>query len=75
MTKLSILAIVFITACATGSTSTGPVSPHQRSEAVGLYLSGATDEEIATKLALQPDEAREVVHGAILELNRKFYRR
>ncbi len=72
MTKLAILTVL-VTAC--GARSTAPVSPAQRSQAIHLYLDGASDQEIAATLACGPDQAHAVLHDAIVELNRKFYRR
>jgi len=49
-------------------------SPVQGARAVELYAAGATYEEVAAKLAVDHDTARELIRIGIVDLNRRLYR-
>jgi len=69
-TMVSILvAVAMATGCATHATS-----PAARANAVQLYASGASCDDIATKLSISRTEARELVRVGIVDMNRKLYR-
>ena len=64
------LYILFLTtAC-----GTAPRSPVERARAVELYAAGASYDEVAMKLDIDRDEARELIRIGIVDLNRRLYR-
>lgn len=70
MTKASILMVVAMaTGCAARQTS-----PVARQQAVQLFASGVPCDEIATKLNVDREHARELIRIGMADLNRKFYK-
>jgi len=66
-------AIAFV-ALLGGCAATTGRSPVQRARAVELYAAGATYDEVAAKLAVDHDTARELIRIGIVDLNRRLYR-
>ena len=69
MTKLSILtALVLATGCSVRSTS-----PAARQQAVTMFATGASCDQIASELQIDRDHARELIRTGMADLHRKFY--
>ncbi|MEJ7601049.1 MAG: hypothetical protein WKG01_24310 [Kofleriaceae bacterium] len=69
MTALPIAVLTALTAL-TVACGTVPRSPVQRARAVELYAAGASYDEVAIKLDIRRDEARELIRIGIVELTR-----
>ena len=68
------LAMVWLTACAGQRGVPIPPQRPEAIEAIQLYMKGANTRQVAAELAIDHATARELLHDAIVELNRKFYR-
>lgn len=70
--KAITLCILLTAACAT---SRPPVTASpKRIDAVQLYMTGASTAEVASSLAVEPAEARELLRLTLRDLNRAYYR-
>jgi hypothetical protein len=49
-------------------------SPQVRCDAMKLILDGGTIRDVAAKMALRPDEAREMIRTTLVKLNHVYYR-
>jgi uncharacterized protein YceK len=67
-------AILFVTAAMLGGCATHSTSPAARAAAVQHYASGASCDEIASKMMINRDYARELIRVGILDLNQKLYK-
>jgi DNA-directed RNA polymerase specialized sigma24 family protein len=72
MTKLTIALSLVLGAC--GASPRITATPEQRAAAMQLYMAGASTHEVADRLAMQPDDARELIHTTLRDLNRRYYR-
>jgi len=69
--RLLSVIVLAATSCAARPT----VSPRVGAYAAVRFAEGATTEQIAHELAVSTDDARSIVHAAIVDLNRRYYRR
>ena len=73
MSSHPLLAVIVL--AATACTARPTVSPRVRTYAVVRYAEGATTEQLARELAVSFDDARSIIHTAIVDLNRRYFRR
>ncbi len=69
-----LFVVVAAVSGAGGCAARTATAPGARADAVKLYASGASCDEIASKLSVDRDHARELVRTGIVDLNRKLYR-
>lgn len=67
--SLTILVAALTAACAAPRAH---VTPTQRATALQLFVNGASTDEIATKLAIAPDDARACVRTSLMTLMRRY---
>jgi hypothetical protein len=72
MSKLALTLSLVLAACAGPPRITA--TPAQRAAAIQLYVTGSSTDEVAERLALYPEQARELIHTTLLDLNRRYYR-
>jgi len=69
------LFLAIALAIATGCVhNPAPLSPQQRTQAIRLYVEGASPGEIAAQLSVPRDDARAAIRTTLLELSRRYYR-
>jgi hypothetical protein len=71
MSKLALTFSLILAAC--GAQPRVTATPAQRAEAIGLYATGSSMKDVAARLAMDHDEAREVIHATLRDLNRRYY--
>lgn len=67
-------SILFLATALLGGCAARSSTPTARADAVRLFASGVSCDEIATKLAVDRDHARELIRTGMADLNRKFYK-
>lgn len=73
MTRL-IVTTAMAWLAATGCASPGlNVAPHARAQAIRMYVDGATPDQVATELAIDPATARAVIRAELRRLTRRLY--
>lgn len=65
-----VLAGLLVAGCAAPGQN---VAAHTRAQALRLYVEGATPDEIAAELALEPATARAVIRAELRKLTRRLY--
>jgi hypothetical protein len=70
--KKLLVVMVLVGACA--GRAHVEATPAQRAQAIQLYLDGATTQQIGQRFALSQNEARELLHDTIKDLNRMYFR-
>jgi hypothetical protein len=71
--KTPALIATLVFALAAGCTHPrASVTPQQRTDALRLYIGGASATEVAATLALDPAVARASIRSSLLELNRRY---
>lgn len=73
MTRMIVTAAITWLA-ATGCASPGlSVAPQARAQAIRMYVNGATPDEVAAELAIDPGTARAVIRAELRRLTRRLY--
>ena len=72
MKKLMVMVALVVGACA--AQPHVQATPEQRREAIQLYMDGASCAQIGERFAISQNDARELVHDTIKDLNRMYFR-